>query len=107
MASRKEGREGGLDGVSYLLTNRMFTDDHLQKNVSLRGNLKSLKVHWTGFRSQDAFELLQQVSTLKSLIILISKSTSSVGPLCARSRRFLEQPLKQFLNRHTDQTGLP
>lgn len=48
-------------------------------SVSLRNNLKSLKVHWTGPKSDQAFKLLKKVSTLKSLTIEISRSTTNVS----------------------------
>lgn len=39
-------------------------------------NLRSVKVHWTGRESDLAFKLLQKVPTLKSLIVVVSKSTT-------------------------------
>lgn len=39
--------------------------------------MKSLKIHWVGPQADTAFKLLKQVSTLKSLILLVSKSTTN------------------------------
>ncbi|KUI54428.1 hypothetical protein VP1G_01700 [Cytospora mali] len=55
-------------------------NDRLKMNANLRNNLKSLRVHWTGNMSAEAFKLLKQVSTLKELTILISKSTTNASP---------------------------
>ncbi|KUI65039.1 hypothetical protein VM1G_00530 [Cytospora mali] len=54
-------------------------NDRLKMNANLRNNLKSLRVHWTGNMSAEAFKLLKQVSTLKELTILISKSTTNAS----------------------------
>lgn len=39
--------------------------------------MRSLKIHWIGPQSDSAFKLLKQVSTLKRLIIVVSKSTTN------------------------------
>lgn len=39
--------------------------------------MKSLKIHWTGPQSSAAFKLLKQVSTLKRLSIVLSRSTTN------------------------------
>lgn len=45
-------------------------------NASLMGNLKHVKIHWTGPESDVAFKLLSKVDTLKHLIVVVSKSTT-------------------------------
>ncbi|KAJ0118472.1 hypothetical protein J7T55_009255 [Diaporthe amygdali] len=49
----------------------------LQTNSSLSNNLKNVKIHWTGQESAEAFILLRKVATLKSLVVVISKSTTN------------------------------
>lgn len=44
--------------------------------MSLRNNLTSLKIHWSGPHSESAFRLLRQVSTLRRMVVVISKTTS-------------------------------
>lgn len=51
--------------------------NHLLKNTVLRENMRSLKIHWNGPQSDSAFKLLKQVTTLKCLIVEVSKSTSN------------------------------
>lgn len=46
-------------------------------NANLRDNMRSLKIHWIGPQSDSAFRLLKQVSTLKRLIVVVSKSTTN------------------------------
>lgn len=46
-------------------------------NKSMNCNLKKVRVHWTGEESDRAFKLLQNVPTLKSLTIVVSKSTTN------------------------------
>lgn len=45
-------------------------------NISLKDNLKNLKLHWTGPQSDAAFKALRKIETLKCLILVVSKSTS-------------------------------
>lgn len=52
-------------------------EEHLSNNPSLRANLRKVKVHWTGPHSAEGFKLLKQVSTLKNLVVIISKSTTN------------------------------
>lgn len=40
-------------------------------------SLKSVKVHWTGMDSDLAFKLLQKITTLKSLVVVVSRSTTN------------------------------
>lgn len=76
---------------------------HISNNASLRDNLKRLKIHWTGPQSAEGFKLLKQVSTLKRLVIVVSKSTTN-----NLSKR--EQELQMFFThkaaRLTDALGL-
>lgn len=44
-------------------------------NINLSENLKSLKINWIGPKAGDAFKLLKTVNTLKSLTVVVSKST--------------------------------
>lgn len=48
----------------------------MQNNTNLSNNLKNVKIHWTGPKSAEAFVLLKEVASLKSLVIVISKSTT-------------------------------
>lgn len=49
----------------------------LQINKSMSYNLRSVEVHWTGEKSDSAFELLKKVPTLKNLVVIVSKSTTN------------------------------
>lgn len=51
----------------------------LHQSASLRNNLRNLKVHWTGPRSDEAFTFLKQVPSLQNLTIVLSKTTSDVS----------------------------
>ncbi|ROW12305.1 hypothetical protein VMCG_00283 [Cytospora schulzeri] len=52
-------------------------NERLRTSASLRQNLKTLIIHWTGPKSDEAFKLLKQVTTLRSLTIEVSKSTTN------------------------------
>lgn len=54
-----------------------LSESSLQTNSSLSNNLKNVKIHWTGQESAEAFILLRKVATLKSLLVVISKSTTN------------------------------
>lgn len=56
---------------------RIVLEHHLSNNSNLRANIKQVKVHWTGPQAAEAFKLLKQVSSLKTLILTISKSTTN------------------------------
>ncbi|KAL1880696.1 hypothetical protein Daus18300_001310 [Diaporthe australafricana] len=49
----------------------------IQNNTNLSNNLESVKIHWTGPKSAEAFMLLKEVASLKSLVIVVSKSTTN------------------------------
>lgn len=40
-------------------------------------SLKSVRVHWKGMDSDLAFKLLQKITTLKSLVVVVSRSTTN------------------------------
>lgn len=76
------------------------TEAHLCNNICLSNNLKSLKIHWIGPQADTAFKLLKQVSTLKRLIVVVSKATTN-----HLSKR--EQALQEFFKqRKSSQTRL-
>lgn len=77
--------------------------EHLLKNLSLRANLRRLKINWTGPRSAESFKLLKQVPTLKTLVVVISKSTTN--NLSERERRLQKYFTHKGQPRLTDALG--
>ncbi|KAF3770119.1 hypothetical protein M406DRAFT_247134 [Cryphonectria parasitica EP155] len=75
----------------------------LTTNASLHNNIRFLKLHWTGPQSAAGFKLLADVPKLKSLVIVISKSTTNV--LSARENELQKYFAHRFQARLTDALG--
>ncbi|KAK3368096.1 hypothetical protein B0H63DRAFT_564856 [Podospora didyma] len=77
---------------------------HLKTNVFLRKMLTSVKVHWTGPKSDKGFDLLAKCPKLKEFEIIISKSTT--GNLTKRETQMREFFTSQKPPRLIDALGM-
>lgn len=67
--------------------------------------MRSLKIHWTGPQADTAFKMLKQVTTLKRLIIVVSKSTTNYLSEREAERQAFFTQRKTVPTRLTDALG--